>query len=469
MLPLAGAVAVDAWVSHRDAARTASLVQDRLLLGSARVVAEQLQFEDSVFQERIPPAALELFRAEVTDRVYYRLTGNGGQLLSGYDELAAPAATLTPETPLYFDTRVRDSPVRVVAFLQPVVSDGGPQAVLVEIAQTMNGHAQMTRSLWLDAIAQQLVILALASALVLIGLRHGLKPLLGLSAAVRARDPGTLEPLEIEAVPVELAPLVLAINEYARQLDQYLSAQRIFVQNAAHQLRTPLALLNIQLSYAIRSDDARVQSQSLVAIRQTVHGAVRLVNQMLMLSAAEAHRADREADGPVSLDAVVQGVLQDLAAQAQARDIDLGFEMNGTVPANVQGHPVALREMVVNLVDNAIRYTQPGGVVTARITVREQKIELVVEDNGPGIAAAHRERIFERFYRINDRDSSGCGLGLSIVREFAGRMGGSIELRVPPSGEGTAMVLTLICAAPASHASAPASAAKGTCPPIPVA
>lgn len=443
MLPLIGAVTLDAWISHRDAERTASMLQDRLLLGSARVVSEQLQFEEGVFQEHIPPAALELFRPNTADRVYYRVTGENGQLLSGYDELAVPAAALEAETPFYFDSRVREAPVRVVAFLQPVVSDAGHQALLVEIAQTMDGHAQLTRSLWLGAISQQLVILALVAALILVGLGRGLKPLLGLSQAVRARDPGTLEPLEIGTVPVELAPVVVAINEYARQLDRYVGAQRVFVQNAAHQLRTPFALLNTQLTYALRAGDAQVQAQSLLAIRQTVHGAMRLVNQMLMLSAAEAHRADRDEDGPVSLDAVVQGVLQDLAAQAQAKDIDLGFEMSGAAPVHVKGHPVALREMVVNLVDNAIRYTQCAGIVTARITVRPQEVELVVEDNGPGIAPAHREQVFERFYRINDRDSGGCGLGLPIVREFAARMGGRIELRRPASGAGTAMTLTL--------------------------
>jgi two-component system sensor histidine kinase TctE len=443
MLPLAGAVAVDAWISHRNASDTASVMQDRLLLGSARVVAEQLQFEDGVFQDHIPPAALELFQTGAIDHIYYRVTTDTGQLVTGYGELATPAASLQAETPHFFDSRMRGAPVRAVAFLQPVVGDTGAQSVLVEIAQTMRGHAQLTRSLWLQAIVQQLVILALATVLILFGLRQGLQPLLRLRDAVLAREPGTLQPLEFKAIPVELAPLVVAINEYARQLDLYNVAQRVFVQDAAHQLRTPFTLLNTQLSYAMRTADPVGHAESLGAIRQTVQQAVHLVNQLLTLSAAEAQRPDEDTGLPTRLDAVVQRALEDLAAQAQTKGIDLGFEMTGATPT-VQGHPVALREIVLNLVDNAIRYTQPGGVVTTRIRVLPEHVELVVEDNGPGIPVAHRERVFERFYRINDPDSNGCGLGLPIVREFALRMGARVRLLTPPGGRGVAMTVTFI-------------------------
>ena len=162
MLPLAGAVAVDGWISHRNASAMASVVQDRLLLGSARIVAEQLRFEDGAFQEHIPPAALELFESGEVDRIYYRVTTGAGQMVTGYGELAMPEVDLKPEIPYFFDTRVRNLATHAVAFLQPVLTDQGVQPVLVEIAQTMRGHEQLTRSLWLHAMVQQLVILALA-------------------------------------------------------------------------------------------------------------------------------------------------------------------------------------------------------------------------------------------------------------------------------------------------------------------
>ena len=436
MLPLLGAVAVDGWISHRDASATATVVQDRLLLGSARIVAEQLHLEDGAFQDHVPPAALELFESAEIDRVYYRVTTGGGQIVTGYAELALPGVALQPEMPVFFDTVVRGAPVRAVAYLQPVLADPGVQPVLVQIGQTMNGHAALARKLWLHTMGQQLLLLALVAALVLFGLRQGLLPLLRLRDVVAEREPGSLEPLSFHAMPAELSPLVEAINEYARRLDQYAGAQRVFIQNAAHQLRTPLTLLTTQVSYALRSGDSPGREESLAAIRNTVQQSGRLVNQLLTLSAVEAQDRAEPVEAEVALDAVIRKVLEDLAGQAQAKDIDLGFEQAGTGPTVVAAQRLAVREIAMNLVDNAIRYTQPGGMVTTRIEASSDGVTLVVEDNGPGIAPSERERVFERFYRIHDGDSAGSGLGLPIVREFASRIGASVELRTSASGQG---------------------------------
>jgi two-component system sensor histidine kinase TctE len=286
---------------------------------------------------------------------------------------------------------------------------------------------------------QQVIVLTMTAALILLGLRQGLQPLLRLRDAVRARAPGALQPLALEDVSIELAPLVVAINEYARRLDQYTGAQRVFIQNAAHQLRTPLTVLTTQLSYALRADDAQGRLESLRAIRETVQHATRLVNQLLTLSAAEADRPEAPVDTVVALDDVVRRVLEDLAGRAQARDIDLGFECaEGTDPA-VRGEALAVREIVINLVDNAIRYTQPGGIVTTRLGTSDRHVFLTVEDNGPGIPEDLRERVFERFFRIQDGDSGGSGLGLPIVREFAARIGATVALRTPAAGTGLAV------------------------------
>lgn len=436
MLPMLGAVAVDGWISHRDAGNTATVVQDRLLLGSARIVAEQLHVEDGAFQDHVPPAALELFESGETDQVYYRVTTGTGQIVTGYPELALPGGTPQPETPVFFDTRVRGAAVRAVAYLQPVLADPGVQPVLVEIGQTMNGHAALARRLWLHTMSQQLLLLALVAALVLFGLRRALLPLLRLRDTVAAREPGSLQPLPFEGMPIELSPLVEAINEYARRLDQYTGAQRVFIQNAAHQLRTPLTLMTTQVSYALRMDDGPGREESLAAIRDTVQQTARLVNQLLTLSAVEAQDRAEPAEAEVALDATVRKVLEDLAGQAQAKDIDLGFEQAGSGPTVVAARGLAVREIAMNLVDNAIRYTQRGGMVTTRIEGSRDAVTLLVEDNGPGIAPSERERVFERFYRIHDGDSAGSGLGLPIVREFASRIGASVELRTSPSGQG---------------------------------
>ena len=195
LLPLAGTVALDAWITRGNALDTASVVQDRLLMGAARMIAEQLRFEDGGVQQHIPPSALALFAdpqgepadagadPAPTDRVYYRVSTRAGQMLAGYDDLSPPDAGLQPEAPHFFDTQVRAQPVRAVALWQPVLGEPHGQPVLVAVAQTLRGHDRLARSLWWRAVRQQLLILALATVLILIGLRRGLRPLLEIGRA----------------------------------------------------------------------------------------------------------------------------------------------------------------------------------------------------------------------------------------------------------------------------------------------
>ncbi len=437
MLPLVGAVVLAGVVSRQNAEATATVVQDRLLLGSARIVAEQLRFEDGSIQDPIPPAALELFQSSDLDHVYYRVVTSDGRTVTGYPEFQLSDVLLQPETSQFFDATVRGQPVRAVVYLQPVLTETGIQPVRVQIAQTLQGRSALAKSLWMQSMVQQLAALALVALLVWLGLRNCLKPLLRLRDAVLARRPGSLHALEIEAVPVELTPLVDAINEYAMRLEHHTSVQQSFIQNAAHQLRTPLTLLTTQVSYAIRASDAGVRSESLMAIRQTVQQSVRLMNQLLTLSSAEVHGPGELQGQQGCLDDVVRRVLEDLAGRAQSRRIDLGFEATAS-DIRVCGHAITLREIVMNLVDNAIRYTPAGGIVTTRIAVAADGVTLTVEDNGPGIPAAERERVFQRFYRLDDSDSDGCGLGLAIVREFSAAIGARVCLRTPLSGTGLA-------------------------------
>jgi len=286
-----------------------------------------------------------------------------------------------------------------------------------------------------------LLVVVLAALVILFGLHRGLKPVLWLRNAVLERRPDSLRPLEMRAVPSELEPLVDAINQYVQRLEAFAGAQRVFIQNAAHQLRTPLTLLTTQVSYAVRANDATVRVESLTAIQHTVQQATRLVNQLLTLSAAESQESSERELEPVRLDNVVCRVVEELAGRAQAKLIDLGFESNAP-EAMVMANPVALREIASNLLDNALRYTDMSGVVTCRVEVAAEAITLTVEDNGPGIPKGEWALVFERFYRVHNRDSGGCGLGLPIVREFANRMGANVRLDVPQGGRGLAVHVT---------------------------
>ena len=440
LLPLAAAVAIDARVGYVGADETATLMQDRLLLGSARTIAEDLRFEDGVFQPEIPPAAIELFQSGGIDRVYYRVTSPKDELLIGYADLPTPprpATTTNSETPLYMTITMRGEPVRLVVLMQPVVTPSGTVLLAVEVAQTLRGHRQMLHSLWLRTVGPPLLILLLATVLILFGLRRGLLPMTRLRDLMRSRQPGTLEPLAATAVPLELVPLVDALNDYIGRLDQHADSQRIFIENAAHQLRTPLAVLNAQVAAASRSHDAQGRDESLAAMRQTVSHAARLVTQLLTLSVADAPLGHATAT-PIDLEDAVRLALESAAVFAQAKGIDLGFERHGAARM-LNADPVMVREVVANVLDNAIRYTSAGGVVTLRVNYLGEAIELVVEDNGPGIAPELRERVFERFFRVDNVDSSGAGLGLPIVRQFVQRMGAHVELRTPEQGLGLAV------------------------------
>ena len=260
-------------------------------------------------------------------------------------------------------------------------------------------------------------------------------PILRLRERVQGRRPGALEPLDADPVPHELTPLVHAINDYVRRLDDYVSAHSRFVANASHQLHTPLTLLNTQVNYGLRSTDLAGKDDALRAIHEGVRHGIRVVNQLLTLSTAESAIGHALRRHDVDLVDVVKHVLEESAATAQAKNIDLGFELHGG-DAVVQAMPAMLHELVANLVDNALRYTPAGGVVTAIVETTETSNVLRIVDSGPGIPFEERDRVFERFYRLRQDRSDGCGLGLPIVREIAMASGAGVSLSDAPVGSG---------------------------------
>ncbi|MFC5474967.1 sensor histidine kinase [Paraherbaspirillum soli] len=441
LVPLALFVAFNAWVTYDNAAEMATVVHDRMLLGSARIMAEQIRYEDGALQVVIPPAALELFQSDAHDRVYYRIVAADGTLLAGQPDLPGPPRPMHNEEALYFNAVFRDDPVRIAAFAQPVFGSPAQGPVLIEVAQTLRSYKILSDRMWEHTVQQQLAILALVVLLALLGLRHGLAPMMRLRDRVQRRKPGTLEALDTAPVPHELTPLVHAINDYVRRLDEHMSAQGRFIANASHQLRTPLTVLNTQVSYGLRSSEIQDKDAALRAINSGVQHGIRLVNQLLTLSNAEAGIGHPLRQTDVDLIAVVQQVLEELATLAQAKTIDLGFEFRES-PVMVHASPSMLEELVANLVDNALRYTPDGGTVTVAVTADQDRVALRIEDNGPGIPESEREHVFERFYRLREDRSDGCGLGLSIVREIALASAAQVVLGSPAGGSG--LIVTVL-------------------------
>ncbi|SFO69553.1 two-component system, OmpR family, sensor histidine kinase TctE [Mesorhizobium sp. NFR06] len=425
VLPLAALVTINLWTSQRNALATADLVTDRMLVGSARAIAEQVAMADGVLDATIPPAAIEMFDTGDRDSVFYRVETAGGRLLTGYPDL--PKASQRGS----IEASYRGRRLRLLSLSQAVIGAGADSPIKVTVGVTLAGHDAMVKRLWFSDFAQQLALVAIAGVFVLLGLRRGLAPLIRLRDTVRSPDRSDLDPVEVPGAQSEIRPLIDALNAYMARVRAQMAAQRRFIANAAHQLRTPLALLSTQASYALRETAADQRREALVALQASSGRLARLAEQLLTLSRAEPGSRRPRSDRIDLTDAARQ-VLEGQAPKAIERNIDLGLEETGPVP--VIGDGTMLREMIVNLVDNALRYSRPGGSVTVKLAASDGEAELTVIDDGPGIPAEEREHVFERFYRIAGASEEGSGLGLAIVREVVENAGGSVTLGDAASG-----------------------------------
>ena len=290
-------------------------------------------------------------------------------------------------------------------------------------------------------ILPQFVILPLAVLLVWLALARGIAPLNELQQRIRRRDSNDLSPIDERDAPEEVSPLVRAINDLLARLDQSIGAQKHFLADAAHQLKTPLAGLRTQAELAQREIDAgerdpKSLKKSLQQIAYSSQSAAHMVNQLLAMARAEnkEHSAQHQ---PVNLARLATETVRDFVPRALEKGIDLGYEgpdtgrdATGSSRALVVGHGVLLRELIRNLVDNALQYTPVGGTVTVRIVDDPfgQVVVLQVEDSGPGIPVAEREQVFRPFYRALGTNVDGSGLGLAIVREIAVQHGAEVTL-----------------------------------------
>lgn len=261
------------------------------------------------------------------------------------------------------------------------------------------------------------MIIPLAVILVWFGLSQGLRPLTRLRDRIAARREADLSPIALRRIPEELRPLTEAFNSMLTRMQQNVTAQRRFIADAAHQMRTPLTGLKTQAQLAIRETDP---AELRHALRQILNGADRashLVDQLLALARAEASEHSQQTLVALDLDHLLREVVENWVVLALEKCIDLGYEPAGSVL--ILGNAFLLREMINNLLDNALRYTPPGGRVTARVVAQGDFALLEIEDSGPGISDAESQRVFDRFYRVDGTDGEGSGLGLAIVREIA--------------------------------------------------
>jgi two-component system, OmpR family, sensor histidine kinase TctE len=368
------------------------------------------------------------------DLVFYTLSGLKREYRFGYPDLPLPGLALS-EKPQYYLSSYAGHPVRMMAarIAESDVPDG---FVDVMIAKTLVSHDRK-RAEWVWRILPgQLAMLLLTGFLLWWGVKRGLKPLSRLSDDIGRRSSLDFSPLHEAGVVAEVQPLVASFNGLMARVEQSVELQRRFVSDAAHQLRTPITGLKTQTELALRLSDPDEVRHSLQQSLKAADHAAHLVNQLLLLARAEPGTQQRVGFAEVDLAALDKATTETWVQTALNRNIDLGFAADGNA-CSLAGNPLLLGEMLNNLIDNALRYTQRGGRVTVHVTCDAGACMLEVEDDGPGIPEAEREKVFERFYRGTDVSEEGCGLGLAIVREIAEGHAAQVSLLSGADGSGT--------------------------------
>jgi len=447
-------------VTNHVASQIADLPYDGQLATRVAALVRQVEVHGLPGNGGLPRALYDMLRADEHDTVYFQVADARGELLVGdgdlpaladqqvadqqvadqqvadqqaADQQAADQQAATTHALRYRDAVFNGEEVRIAYQLLPAVT--GRSALLVQVAETRNKRKQLASRVITGVLLPQFAIIPLAVILVWLGLTRGLAPLNQLQLRIRQRRPDDLSPIGMRNAPDEVRPVIVALNDMMARLADNLEAQQRFIDAAAHQLKTPLTGLKTQVELALRETDRHQLRGYLQRIAGSVDRAAHLTSQLLQLARAEASHDKPRAMEPVDLETLTREVAAHCVPRALACQIDFGFEAAGSAMI-IFGVPLLLREMIDNLIDNAIKYTPAGGRVTVRLRTAPAWT-LEVEDTGIGIAEEDRARVFERFYRALGTDVDGSGLGLAIVREIAELHRARIEVHANPAARGT--------------------------------
>ena len=430
LLPVLLFVWIDSVILYKQSLQAANTAYDRTLLASAKSIAEQLDVQgegpNASLVPRVPYAALEAFEADNRSRMFYRVTGFSGELVSGFDSLKVWKGKIADQPPYaalvdFYDDVVDGAPVRVAVLLQPVASSGGSGMATVQVAETLELREGLARQILVSTLWRQALLLAVLAAVVVWVVQRSVQPVREISRAIAARSETDVSPVSTQDAPRELLPLLEANNQLMDRLDHLLQHQKRFVRDAAHQLRTPLAVLKTQTQSALRGDAPPLQA--LAEIEHTVDRATELANQMLSLAKVEQLRQQPQSTR-VDWAVVLREVALDLAPLIAEKDLDFSLEAPESAP--LMAHDWMLRELTRNLLHNAIKHSAQGKALEVRLASNSQTTDLTIADHGAGIDEALRKRLFQPFSA--GRERSGSGLGLAICLEIVQALRGTIAL-----------------------------------------
>lgn len=436
LMPLLVMLIVGTAVVYRLALGFAEREYDHALYESAFDIMQLVRksAEDSG-QIHLSNSASELILADSDDENFFSITAVNGSTLIGDTRLPPPPAKIkSASDAVYYNSTLDEKSVRVVSAPMTLMVQGQQQLLHVQVAETLNKRKRLADQIISSFVVPQIILIALSALLVVFGIRRGLEPLDKVRDAIAHRSYLDMSPAPTTQVPLEALPLIDEINGLLKRLDTVFEGQKRFTADAAHQMRTPLAGLAAQTDLALGQDNPAPTTHALMQIKTVSKRLNHLIHQLLLLSRSEATGSHTLFES-VDLREIASEVVLENAPLAAKKNLDLGFE-GVESPIIIRGNRQLLQELLSNLVDNALRYTPAGGKITVSLQAGPP-VSLSVEDNGPGIPLEERERVFDRFHRVDRANVvEGTGLGLAIVQQIAKMHDATITLQDGENGNG---------------------------------
>ena len=424
------------WFTRSDAVAASNAAYDRSLLGAIKALELNVSTASGGLAVELPYRLFEFFELTASGSVHFRIASADGLVEIGSPDLPPPPQPLRTGEPQFYDANYFGEALRLGALKRPLPGPGGEaQEMVIQVAESTASRQRFTDAFVRRALQRDLLLLALLVAAVVAVSTVVLRPLARLAADTRGRAADDLAPLDAAGLPADLQPLVDAVNQQLARTAQLMHQRRRFVDDASHQLRTPLTTLRAQLDYALREPDAMRSRAALEALSAELDQAIRATQQLLALARSDAAAARFD---DIELGALARDVALPLLPLARQRGIDLGLELPPQ-PLPMQGDRALLHEALANLAHNAIAHGREGGAVTIEAAADALGASLAVLDDGPGLAPEVSGRVGERFAK--GRGSRGSGLGLAIAQTVIERHGGRLRLEPREDGPGLRAML----------------------------
>uniref|UniRef100_Q47FQ2 histidine kinase n=1 Tax=Dechloromonas aromatica (strain RCB) TaxID=159087 RepID=Q47FQ2_DECAR len=426
LTPLIVILASSSIFDYQLAKKTANRAHDQALADNVFDLESHIKRQNPSPTLDLTEEAEAMLRSNAPDMLYFSVSDSSGKVLAGDTDLPKTHSQKSEQVE-FRDGIYQDKAVRIASHRANIRN----REFQIVVLETTEKRQQASSRILTAMVIPNLAVILATMLAVIFGVRQGLLPLREVEHDIAVRSANDLHEIELSGTPSEIRPMLHRLNELFALVRESVEVQQRFIADAAHQLRTPLAGLQTQLDLATSEGAFSNNVERLQLIEESTARIGHLLTQLLTYARAETSNAIKANFEPVQLNLLAENSASIFLDAALAKNIDLGFEIS---PTTTLGFPWMLQEALSNLIDNAIRYTPPGGIITVRSSSADKQACIEVEDSGPGIPDEHLKHVFERFYRIPGSPGHGCGLGLAIVSEIVQLHGARIDLEKSPQG-----------------------------------